>query len=153
MLTHATMGPVEILLVEDNPGDVELIRIALRDCPFPNRLSVAKDGVEALGFLQNVEGPLPRPDLILLDLNLPRKDGREVLACVKQDPALRQIPILVLTSSNSDEDVLQAYDLHANCFISKPASFPELRDMLYTVGQFWFSTVRLPTRLEPLRSI
>src|SRR4051794_13681221 len=120
-------GPIEILLVKDNPGDVELTREALRDSKVHMRLSVASDGIEALAFLR-CEGAFagaPHPDLILLDLNLPKKDGRAVLAEIKQDPVLRHIPVVILTSSQAEQDILKAYDLHANCYVTKPVDFDQ----------------------------
>src|SRR4051812_24241643 len=114
--------PVEILLVEDNPGDVRLTIEALKEGKVRNRLNVAKDGVEALDFLyrRGAFANAPRPDIILLDLNLPRKDGREVLQEIKKDPKLRRIPVVVLTTSSAEEDVVRSYDLHVNCYITKP---------------------------------
>src|SRR5262245_27151661 len=112
------MGAVEILLVEDNPGDVRLLMEALKEARVPARLHLAEDGVKAMTFLG---GQQPRPDLILLDLNLPRKDGREVLAEIKGDPGLKSIPVIVFTTSQAEQDVLHSYELHANCYISKPA--------------------------------
>ncbi len=141
-------GPrtAEILLVEDNPGDVRLAREALKDSKIANRLHVVEDGVEAIAFLRR-EGPhaaAVRPDLILLDLNLPRKDGREVLAEIKADPDLRRIPVVVLTISRSDEDILKTYDLHANCYVSKPVDFEQFTKIVRSIGSFWFTIVTLP---------
>src|SRR5689334_19147626 len=118
-MTLPSVRPIEILLVEDNPGDVRLTEEALREGKVANNLNVAMDGVEALAFLrrQGKHGGKPRPDLVLLDLNLPRKDGREVLAEVKADPELRSIPVVVLTTSKAEEDVIKSYNLHANCYI------------------------------------
>jgi chemotaxis family two-component system response regulator Rcp1 len=138
--------PVEILLVEDNPGDVRLTMEALKEGRLLNRVSVAEDGVEALAFLRQ-EGKYAdevRPDLILLDLNLPKKDGREVLAEIKEDPELRQIPVVVLTTSTAEQDVLGTYDLHANCYINKPVDFEQFIKVVKSVGDFWFSVVILP---------
>lgn len=140
--------PVEILLVEDNPADTRLTREALRDAKIHNRLHTVADGIEALKFLRR-EGEYaqsPRPDLVLLDLNLPKKSGREVLAEVKADPALRAIPVVVLTTSQSDEDILRSYDLHANCFITKPVDFTQFTTIVNRIEEFWFSIVRLPPR-------
>jgi len=138
--------PIEILLVEDNPGDVRLTVEALREAKVCNHLAVAADGVEALEFLHRHgrHTLAPRPDLILLDLNLPRKDGREVLADIKSDPALRHIPVVVLTTSHAERDILQAYDLHANCYIVKPMDFRGLTDVVRSVEEFWLSVVKLP---------
>jgi two-component system, chemotaxis family, response regulator Rcp1 len=138
---------VEILLVEDNPGDVRLTMEALKEGKLLNHVSVAEDGVEALALLHQ-EGKYagrPRPDLILLDLNLPKKDGREVLAEIKEDPELRHIPVVVLTTSTAQHDVLKTYDLHANCYINKPVDFEQFLQVVKSVGDFWFSVVILPS--------
>jgi CheY-like chemotaxis protein len=138
--------PIQILLVEDNPGDVRLTREALKEGKIRNNLTVASDGVEAMQVLRRERGheDSPRPDLILLDLNLPRKDGREVLAELKDDPDLRRIPVVVLTTSKSEEDVLRSYDLHANCYITKPVDLPQFLSVLNAVEEFWVTIVRLP---------
>jgi two-component system, chemotaxis family, response regulator Rcp1 len=139
--------PVEILLVEDNPGDVRLTMEALKEGRLLNHVSVAEDGVEALAFLRQ-KGKYAneaRPDLILLDLNLPKKDGREVLAEIKEDRELRHIPVVVLTTSTAEQDVLRTYDLHANCYISKPVDFDQFIQVVKSVGDFWFSVVILPS--------
>ncbi|MEI7536128.1 MAG: response regulator [Comamonadaceae bacterium] len=137
---------IEILMVEDNPGDVRLTREAMKEGKISNRLSVVGDGVEALEFLrrQGRFAEAPRPDLILLDLNLPRKDGREVLAEVKSDPALRTIPVVVLTTSHADEDVIRAYNLHANCYITKPVDFNQFMKVVQQIDDFWVNLVTLP---------
>ena len=138
--------PVEVLLVEDNAGDVRLTREALREGMVVNHLSVASDGEEAVAFLRR-EGRFaaaPRPDLILLDLNLPRKGGREVLADIKQDVSLRRIPVVVLTTSRAEEDVLRTYDLHANCYIVKPVDLDQFIQVVRSINHFWFSVVKLP---------
>ena len=138
--------PIEILLVEDNSGDVRLTIEALKEGKVRNRLSVARDGVEALAFLRR-EGPhasAPRPDLILLDLNLPRLDGREVLAEIKTDARLRRIPVVVLTTSKAEEDILRTYDLHANCYINKPVDLDQFISVVRSIDDFWLSVVRLP---------
>lgn len=140
--------PVEILLVEDNPGDVRLTIEALKEGKVRNNLSVVKDGVEALAFLRR-EGPFAgatRPDLILLDLNLPKKDGREVLAEIKEDGALRRIPVVVLTTSKAEEDILRTYDLHANCYITKPVDLEQFISVVRSIDDFWLSVVRLPPK-------
>jgi CheY-like chemotaxis protein len=137
---------MQILIVDDNPDDVELFRLALAEGNGDHVLSVARDGVEAMAFLRR-EGPFqdaPWPDLILLDLNMPRKDGREVLAEVKSDPDLRRIPIIVLTSSKSPEDVLKVYALQANCYIPKPVDFVQYLSMAKAIENFWFGIARLP---------
>ena len=139
--------PVEILLVEDNPGDVRLTIEALRESKVVNNLSVARDGVEALAYLRR-EGDFAntvRPDLILLDLNLPRKDGREVLAEIKADPKLHTIPIVVLTTSRAEQDVLRSYELQANCFITKPVDLEQFITIVKSIENFWLSVVTLPT--------
>ena len=138
--------PIEVLLVEDDPGDVLLIEEAFEFNKVRNSLSVVSDGVEALAFLRN-EGEhaqAPRPGLILLDLNLPRKDGREVLAEVKADPALRSIPVVVLTTSKAEEDVLRSYDLHANAYVTKPVDFDRFIEVVRQIDEFFVSVVRLP---------
>ncbi len=138
--------PVEILLVEDNPGDARLTIEAMRDAKVSNHIHVVEDGVEAMAFLRR-EGAYsekPRPDLILLDLNLPKKDGREVLAEVKADPALRRIPVVVLTTSRAEEDVLRAYDLHANCYVTKPVGFDQFMQVIKHIDEFWIKLVVLP---------
>jgi CheY-like chemotaxis protein len=139
---------IDILLVEDNPADVRLTVEAFKDGKIANRLHVARDGVEAMNFLHRFP-PFTdaiRPDLVLLDLNLPRKNGREVLAEIKQAPALRQIPVVVLTTSKADEDVIRSYDLHANCYISKPIDFERLIQVVRAIESFWISVVKLPPK-------
>jgi chemotaxis family two-component system response regulator Rcp1 len=139
---------VEILLVEDNPGDVRLAREALQAAKVMNRLSVVGDGVEAMDFLHQV-GPYvnaPRPDVVLLDLNLPRKDGREVLDEMKNDPELRRIPVVVLTTSKAEQDVLRSYDLHANCYITKPVELDRFVEVVQAIENFWMTIVKLPPR-------
>jgi CheY-like chemotaxis protein len=140
--------PIEVLLVEDDPGDVLLIREAFEDNKVANRLHVVADGVEALDFMrqQGEHAEAPRPDLVLLDLNLPRKDGREVLAEVKRDEALRTIPVVVLTTSQAEEDVLRSYDLHANAYVTKPVDFDRFIGVVRQIDQFFVSVVKLPNR-------
>src|SRR6266699_6830053 len=136
---------VQILLVEDNPGDVRLTREALRD-DHTNHLTWTSDGVEALACLHR-EGKYadaPRPDLILLDLNLPRKSGREVLAEIKQDPELRRIPVVVMTSSDDEKDILAAYNLYVNCYVTKPVDLDQFIAVVRSIEQFWLSIVKLP---------
>jgi chemotaxis family two-component system response regulator Rcp1 len=137
---------VDILLVEDNPGDVRLTKEALRDAKVLNKIFVAKDGVEAMEFLRKEGAFTDRhtPDLILLDLNLPRKDGREVLAEIKEDPKLKHIPVVILTSSKADEDILKAYNLHANCYITKPVDLNGFVEIMHSMEEFWFTIVKLP---------
>ena len=140
--------PIEILLVEDNPGDVRLTQEAFKEGKVSNNLSVARDGVEALAFLRR-EGEYagaPRPDVILLDLNLPRKDGREVLAEIKEDTDLRRIPVVVLTTSQAEQDILKTYNLHANCYITKPVDLERFITVVKSIETFWLSVVKLPQR-------
>jgi two-component system, chemotaxis family, response regulator Rcp1 len=138
--------PIGILLVEDNPGDADLAREALDDNKLHNRLHVVTDGERAMAFLrrQGPYGEAPRPDLILLDLNLPRMDGRQVLAEIKADPDLKRIPVVILTTSRSEEDVLKSYDLHANCYITKPISLDQFMKVVKSIQEFWMSIVVLP---------
>jgi len=138
--------PIQILMAEDNPDDADLTREALKDAKVANDLYVVRDGVEAMAFLRK-EGKYaaaPRPDIILLDLNMPRKDGREVLADVKADPILRRIPVVILTTSEAEEDIIRAYDLHVNCYITKPVDFIQFMKVVKTIEDFWFTIVRLP---------
>lgn len=140
--------PVEILLVEDNPGDVRLTELALKENKIVNNLHVASDGVEAMQFLlhKGDYADSPRPDVILLDLNLPKKDGREVLAEIKAHEQLKRIPVVILTTSEADEDIIKTYDLHANCYITKPVDFEQFIQVVHTIEGFWFSIVRLPPK-------
>ena len=138
--------PIEILLVEDSAADVGLTVEAFKDAKIQNRMSVVEDGVEAMAFLRR-EGSharAPRPDLILLDLNLPRKDGRQVLKEIKDEPTLRNIPVVVLTTSKGEEDVLRAYDLHANCYVKKPVDFNRFMEVVKSIESFWLTVVTLP---------
>ncbi|HWP28142.1 MAG TPA: response regulator [Chloroflexota bacterium] len=137
---------IEILLVEDNPGDVRLTIEALREGKVRNNLSVATDGVEALEFLRRrgAFANAPRPDLILLDLNLPKKDGREVLAEIKADPDLKTIPVVILTTSKADEDVVRSYHLHANCYVTKPVDLDQFISVVRAIEDFWLTIVALP---------
>jgi two-component system, chemotaxis family, response regulator Rcp1 len=147
MMAPPASAPIDILLVEDNPGDVRLTKEALSDAKVLNRLTVAVDGLEALAALRR-EGRFanaPRPDIILLDLNLPRKDGRAVLAEIKKDPDLRRIPVIVLTTSKAEEDVLRTYDLHANCYIPKPLDLEQFITVVKSIEDFWFTVARLPS--------
>jgi chemotaxis family two-component system response regulator Rcp1 len=142
-----TGRPIEILLVEDSSTDVMLTEEALEHAKMRNNLHVVKDGVEAMAFLRNEReySGVPRPDLILLDLNMPRKDGREVLTEVKTDDNLKTIPVVVLTTSQAQEDVIKAYGLHANCYISKPVDFDQFANVVKAIDNFWFTVVTLPT--------
>ncbi len=146
MTNNVGLTPVEILLVEDNPADVRLTREALKEGKVRNNLSVVVDGEAALAFLRR-EGQYagaPHPDLILLDLNLPRKDGREVLAEIKEDPTLKRIPVVVLTTSTAEKDILQTYNLHANCYVTKPVQLDEFLSVVKSIDDFWLALVRLP---------
>jgi two-component system, chemotaxis family, response regulator Rcp1 len=148
-MTNAFEGrPIEILLVEDNAGDVRLAREGLRECKLLNNLSVADDGVKALAFLRR-EGEYaraPRPDLIMLDLNLPRKDGREVLKEIKEDEQLKSIPVVILTTSKAEEDIVKSYSLHANCYVTKPLAIEQFINVVQAIETFWFTIVKLPPR-------
>jgi two-component system, chemotaxis family, response regulator Rcp1 len=138
--------PIVILLVEDEPGDAYLTCEALKSAKIINRVHLVEDGVQAMAFLQR-EAPYaaaPRPDLILLDLNLPRKDGRQVLAEIKNNPCLSTIPVVVLTTSSADEDVLQSYKLRANCYITKPVDLDQFMGVIKATQEFWLSIVKLP---------
>jgi len=145
-MTMKSFNHVDILLVEDSPSDILITREAFAEFKVLNTLHVVEDGVEALAFLNHAGkyDSAPRPDLILLDLNLPRKNGREVLAEIKSDPDLKHIPVVVLTTSHSEQDVLQAYDQHANCYIVKPVGFENFVGAMKSIRQFWFSIVTLP---------
>jgi two-component system, chemotaxis family, response regulator Rcp1 len=137
---------IEILLVEDNPGDVRLTQEVLKEGKVNNNLNVVDDGIKALAFLSK-EPPytnVPHPDLILLDLNLPRKDGREVLQIIKADQQLRRIPVVVLTTSQAEQDIVQAYNLHANCYISKPIDLDQFIRVVKSIEEFWLTIVKLP---------
>jgi len=146
-VNHArSQRPILILLVEDNEGDVRLTREAFKEGRVANRLEVVSDGVEALRYLRR-EGPHKeaiRPDLILLDLNLPKMDGREVLEKIKTDPQLKRTPVVVLTTSNAEDDIVRTYDLHANCYITKPVDFENFVGVVRSIDEFWLNTVTLP---------
>ena len=139
---------IDILLVEDNPGDVRLAMEALKESKMRNNIYVVEDGVEAMDFLRRKGkyNDVPRPDLILLDLNLPRKSGREVLAEVKTDDNLKRIPVVVLTVSRDEEDILKAYDMHANCYVTKPLDFEQFVKITKTIEEFWLTIVKLPPK-------
>lgn len=141
-------GPIEILLVEDNPGDVRLTIEALKEGKVANKINVAMDGLEAMAFLQR-KGKYenaPTPDLILLDLNLPKKNGREVLAEIKMDSKLKHIPVVVLTTSQAEKDIIMTYNMHANCYITKPVDFDQFINVVKSIENFWFTVVKLPPR-------
>jgi CheY-like chemotaxis protein len=140
--------PIEVLLVEDDPGDVLMTQEAFEEHKVRNNLAVVNDGVEAVAYLRR-EGryaDAPRPDLVLLDLNLPRRDGREVLAEIKNDPNLRQIPVVVLTTSQADEDIVRSYELHANAYVTKPVDFERFIEVVRQIDDFFVSVVKLPPR-------
>ena len=145
-MSEAAAKPIEILLVEDNPGDVRLTLEALKEGKVSNNLNVVADGVEALAFLrrQGKYTEAPRPDLILLDLNLPKLDGREVLMAIKSDPTLKVIPVVVLTTSQAEEDVLRAYHLNANCYVTKPVDLQQFNRIVQSIEDFWLTVVTLP---------
>lgn len=137
---------IDILLIEDDPGDIRLAYEALKEGKVQNSLNIVRDGVEALDYLFRRNGfkDALRPDLIILDLNLPRKDGREVLAQIKQDESLKRIPVVILTISKSEEDILKTYNLHANCFITKPLDLDKFIEVVQAIEDFWFTIVKLP---------
>lgn len=139
---------IEILMVEDNPADVRLTKEAFRDAKVLNSMSVASDGEEAMEFLRRRgrHKDAPRPDIILLDLNLPKKDGRAVLEEIKEDPDLRRIPVVVLTTSEDEKDILRAYDLHVNAYITKPVDLDQFIKIVESVEDFWLSVVKLPPK-------
>ncbi|HUV52491.1 MAG TPA: response regulator [Dehalococcoidia bacterium] len=146
MITSVSNGVVEILLVEDNPGDVRLTLEAFREAKVCNTLHTVSDGVEAMAFLRK-EGKyekVPSPDLILLDLNLPRKDGREVLAELKAEEALKHIPVVVLTSSQAEQDIARSYELQASCYVTKPLDLDQFISVVKSIGDFWLAIVKLP---------
>jgi two-component system, chemotaxis family, response regulator Rcp1 len=142
-----SLQPIEILLVEDNPGDARLAKEALKESKLINNLSIAEDGVEAMNFLHKTGkySNAPRPDLVILDLNLPKKDGREVLAEIKNDDNLKRIPVVILTISKAEEDILKTYNLHANCFISKPLDLDQFIKVVKSIEDFWLTIVKLPS--------
>jgi two-component system, chemotaxis family, response regulator Rcp1 len=148
MIESKEMGtqPIQVLLVEDSPGDVRLTQEALKDVKVKIRLHVAQDGIQAMEFLrgEGKHSSAPRPDLILLDLNLPKKDGREVLQEIKESATLQSIPVVILTTSASDEDILRSYKLHANCYITKPVDLKGFLKVIKSIDAFWFSVVKLP---------
>jgi CheY-like chemotaxis protein len=138
--------PIEILLVEDNPADIRLTQEAFKETRIPNHLHIARDGVEALAFLRQTGKYMhvPRPDIILLDLNLPKKDGRELLDDIKNDPDYRQIPVVILTTSTTEEDIIHTYDHHANCYITKPSELESFLNVVKSIENFWLTVVKLP---------
>jgi len=147
-MNRKTLNPIEVLLVEDNPGDVRLMQEALKDSKVCNNLHVACDGDEAMSFLrrQGKYSGSPEPNLIMLDLNLPGKDGREVLDEIKNDPALKHIPVVIVTTSSAETDILKSYSLHANCYVTKPVNLEQFIKVVHAIEDFWFSIVKLPTK-------
>ena len=145
-MAQASGAPIEILLVEDNPGDVRLTQEAVREAKIRNTLNVVNDGEEAIAYVrrQGAYADRPRPDLILLDLNLPRKDGREVLQDLKSDPDLHRIPVVVLTSSAAEQDILRTYDLYANAYVTKPVDLEQFMHVVSSIQDFWLNIVKLP---------
>ncbi|MCI0506656.1 MAG: response regulator [Gammaproteobacteria bacterium] len=146
MQAERAKADIEILLVEDNPADVRLTREALKEAKVRNQLYVVEDGVAAMEFLmrKGKYADVPRPDLILLDLNLPKKDGREVLQEIKQDPSLKRIPVVVLTTSQAEEDIVRTYNLHANCYVTKPVDLDQFITIVKSIEDFWLTIVKLP---------
>ena len=144
--TQSTGSTLEVLLVEDSPGDVRLTQEVFREAKGAVRLHVASDGLEAMAFLrrQGIHARAPRPDLILLDLNMPKMDGREVLAQIKADPILKTIPTVILTTSDADVDIAKSYQLQANCFLSKPVQLDEFERLVKSINDFWLTMVKLP---------
>jgi chemotaxis family two-component system response regulator Rcp1 len=143
--------PIEVLLVEDSPGDVRLTQEAFREANKEIHLHVASDGVEAMAFLrqQGVHAHAPRPELVLLDLNLPKMDGREVLALIKEDPNLKTIPTVILTTSESEADIVKSYQLQANCYLSKPVQLDAFEALVKSINDFWLTKVKLPQQRQP----
>lgn len=146
LLNEQNVLPVDILLVEDNQGDIELTKEAMAETKILTNLFTVENGVEALEFLYKKGKHIkaPRPDIIILDLNLPMKDGREVLEIIKMDEHLKRIPVVILTSSKAEEDILRSYNLHANCYITKPLDFEQFIQIVKNIEQFWFTVVKLP---------
>ncbi|AQL41382.1 two-component system response regulator [Halorientalis sp. IM1011] len=145
-MTSDRQTPIEVLLAEDNPGDVKLTQKAFEQGNVMNNLHVVNDGIEAMQYLrqENEYADSPRPDLILLDLNMPRKDGKEVLKDIKDDPELKRIPVVILTSSEAEEDIVSSYDLHANAYLTKPVDFDGFLEVVNTIEDFWLTVVKVP---------
>ena len=143
---ESSLHPIEILLVEDNPGDSRLAKEALKESKLKNNLYIAEDCVEAMNFLYKTGkySKMPRPDLVILDLNLPKKDGREVLAEIKNDDNLKRIPVVILTISKAEEDILKTYNLHANCYVTKPLDLDQFMKVVRSIEDFWLTIVKLP---------
>jgi two-component system response regulator len=148
MFNNSIGSPIEILLVEDNPGDVRLTLEAFKDCKVSNNLNTVEDGEAAIAFLRRKGeyADAPRPDLVLLDLNLPKKDGREVLKEIKADKSLKRIPVVILTTSQTEEDILKAYGLNANCYICKPIDLDQFTKIIRSIEEFWLTIVKLPSK-------
>jgi CheY-like chemotaxis protein len=147
-MEHLLVNPIDILVVEDNPGDARLIKEVLNEQKIYNSLFIVSDGVEAMNFLQK-KGKYkesPKPDLIILDLNLPKKDGREVLSDIKADDNLKRIPVVIMTISQAEADILKSYNLHANCYITKPIDLDQFIKVIKSIEEFWFSIVKLPSK-------
>ncbi len=147
-IPRGSCRPIEILLVEDNPGDVRLTKEALKEGKVMNVLNIVENGEEALAYLrrQGAYAQTTRPDLILLDLNLPRKSGQEVLEEIKEDPDLRRIPVVILTVSEAEQDIIKSYNLHANCYITKPVNLEQFMEVIKNIEDFWLTVVMLPPR-------
>jgi CheY-like chemotaxis protein len=147
MNARLTGEPIRILLVEDNPGDARLTTEALNEAKVRNQVTVVEDGEEAMAFLRRAgrHADAQRPDIILLDLNLPKKDGREVLAEIKQDPDLKRIPVVIMTTSAAEEDIVRSYNLHANCYVTKPVDLDQFAKVVRSLDDFWLTIVRLPS--------
>jgi two-component system, chemotaxis family, response regulator Rcp1 len=146
VMSPGVSNPIEILLVEDNPGDVRLIKEVFKDAKIYNNMQVAYDGEAAMEILRKDDGNIIFPDLILLDLNLPKKDGREVLREIKGDDCLKCIPVVILTTSNAEEDLIETYKMNANCYITKPVDLDQFINVVKSIENFWLSIVKLPTR-------
>ena len=146
IMSPRVSNPIEILLVEDNPGDVRLIKEVFKDAKIYNNMQVAYDGEAAMEILRRDDGNIIFPDLILLDLNLPKKDGREVLREIKGDDCLKCIPVVILTTSNAEEDLIETYKMNANCYITKPVDLDQFINVVKSIENFWLSIVKLPTR-------
>ncbi len=148
MSSSNVVHPIDVLMVEDNPADVRLTHEVLRESKLYCRINTVEDGERAMRFLrrEGEYGGVARPDLILLDLNLPRKDGREVLREIKQDEALKEIPVVILTTSRDEQDIVRSYRLHANCYVTKPVGLNEFTNVVHSIENFWFTVVKLPPR-------
>ncbi|OGS37062.1 MAG: response regulator [Elusimicrobia bacterium RIFOXYB2_FULL_49_7] len=148
MGNQISVKPIEILLVEDNPGDIRLTQEAFKEAKISNHISIVQNGEQAIAFLhkENDYANMPTPAIILLDLNLPKKDGREVLAEIKEDPNLKRIPVVILTTSKAEEDILKTYNLHVNCYITKPVDLDQFLEVIKSIENFWLTVVRFPSK-------